>query len=676
MAAAWESAPLVGDAEAKTKRAAWEDAPIIEDKSDDGLTSYQKAAHEEAKRDVDALMMTVPNAVAGAMRGAGSIGATLLWPIDKATDIIKGDRGQNVTGLVTGKQPLSRNEERRLAIDAGLRELGADPDSTAYKVGKVGAEIAGTAGAGGLLANLLRSGAPAVAASAPRLVSAIESGGMRAGNIPANAGIVEKGGNMLARIAGGTITGGTAAGLVDPEYAVAGAVTGGALPPALSLLSKAGKAAGGLVRPFYKGGQERIVGNTLREFATDPDAALINLRNSREMIPGSQPTAVMSAGDEGLAGLSRTLQSQSGQYAGELSARQAAQNAARTKAIEDVAGNTGKISLAEKARDEATAAMRESVLDSAGKLPAEPVISSIDRLIKKPDNAGKLAQQALNEFRGRIAQFAPDGQIDARALYAIRKDINDVLGGKLQGEAGNMRYASGQLIKVKELIDDAIDKASRVVPPVEGRALMPYGSNVTVNAGPYGSMSPRPTWSQYLQEYSKLSKPIEQMKELDDVLRRIQTGTVDQSGNAVLSAAKLNNLLKNEGKDLSKKLTDEQLDLLRRLSADLNASQLASNAGRAVGSNTVQNLAQGNLLKDVLGKSIGGGTVASSTLGRLMQLPYGAANQQIVERLGSSLLDPQEAARLLQTPEGNKLLRALSGNAQIGYRAAPVLSAQ
>ena len=30
----------------------------------------------------------VGNLAAGAVRGAGSIGATLLWPIDKATDII------------------------------------------------------------------------------------------------------------------------------------------------------------------------------------------------------------------------------------------------------------------------------------------------------------------------------------------------------------------------------------------------------------------------------------------------------------------------------------------------------------------------------------------------------------------------------------------------------------
>lgn len=649
----------------KQQKPAWMDAPeVTEDAS--GTKKTDKSVQPTKSGAEDVSDNPVVGALAGIGSGVGKVAMGAQHYLGKGLDAIGLDKAGQwlVEDAAKGRAKLKSE---------------VDPYKEKSPIATGGGELAGEIASTWPVGGLLSKGVQAVS-SAPRAVQfakSLASSGATTGNsLAKTASLGEKAADMGLRVAGGATTGGVSAGLVNPDDAAVGAVVGGITPPTLSLLSKAGNAVGGLVRPFYKGGQERIVGNTLREFATNPEAALTNLRNAREVIPGSAPTTIMAAGDEGLAGLSRTLQSQSGQYAGELSARQAAQNAARTKAIEDVAGNTGKISLAEKARDEATAAMRESVLDSAGKLPAEPVLSSIDGLIKKPDNAGKLAQQALNEFRGRIAQFAPDGEIDARALYAIRKDINDVLGGKLQGEAGNMRHASSQLIKVKGLIDDAIDKASRAVQPVDGRALMPYGSNVTVNAAPYGSTSPRPTWSQYLQEYSKLSKPIEQMKELDDVLRRIQTGTVDQSGNAVLSAAKLNNLLKNDSQDLAKKLTDDQLDLLRRLSADLNASQLANNAGRAVGSNTVQNLAQGNLLKDVLGKSLGGGALATSTLGRLMQLPYGAANQQIVERLGSSLLDPKEAARLLQTPEGSKLLRALSNNAQIGYKAAPVLSAQ
>jgi hypothetical protein len=308
--------------------------------------------------------------------------------------------------------------------------------------------------------------------------------------------------------------------------------------------------------------------------------------------------------------------------------------------------------------------------------------------MSKPDNAGKLSQQALNSIKNQIAGVPnmhgkrvgglmdESGLVDARALYAIRKDINDILGGKLQGEAGNLRYASGQLTQVKGLIDDAIDQASRRVSMSEGRALVPAGANID-RAGRAASAGPRATWQGYLDEYTQRSIPINQMEKLDEVMNRISTGTVDKSGNAVLSAAKLNNLLRNEAKDLQKALAPEQLDLLRRLAADLNASQLAANSGKAVGSNTVQNLAGTNVLAKALGDKLGGSATAQSVLGRLLQLPYGSSNRMIQDKLGNALLDPKEAARLMATPEGNALRRALSGEAaQIGYRAAPALSAR
>ncbi len=57
------------------------------------------------------------NLAAGALRGAGSIGATLLAPQDMLQDALQG-RGLS----------LQSNRERRAAMDAGLRSMGADPD--------------------------------------------------------------------------------------------------------------------------------------------------------------------------------------------------------------------------------------------------------------------------------------------------------------------------------------------------------------------------------------------------------------------------------------------------------------------------------------------------------------------------------------------------------------------
>lgn len=582
------------------------------------------------------------NVVGGGVRGAGSIGATILAPVDIASDAMNGK------GLT-----LESNKQRRADMDAALTNLGVDTNSGLFQLGKTGAEIAGTGGVGNLAA------APLRAAGLNGLATAVRTGGAA-------------GPNMLTRVLGGGINGGLTAGLIDPSAAGLGAGIGAALPPSLKIVGAAGNALGSMVRPFTAGGQNRIVGDTLREFATDPAAAQAALASAREVVPGSAPIAATAAGDDGIAALSRAMQNASPEYASNLAARQTAQNQARTAALEDIAGNTGKIDIARKARDALTGPMREEVLDAAGKVPSDQILSSIDRLISNPSNAGKLSQQALNEFKGRIAQFSQDGEIDARALYAIRKDINDVLQGKLQGEAGNIKYAAGQLGSIKGLIDDAIDQASR------GAASTGTGLSTVVRQGQVGpatggvtSASARPTWRGYLDTYAKESIPIDQMKQLDKILKDVQTGTVDSQGGLVLSAAKLNNLLKNKGSDLMKELSPEQLDVLRRIQADLNAGQIASNTGRAVGSNTVQNLAQNQLLQGALGRTVGGSTAATSTLGRLLQLPYGAANKQIQERLGNALLNPQEGARLLQQPENNQLLQLLSLPA---YRSAPVLA--
>lgn len=195
---------------------------------------------------VDDIKQGVGNLVAGGVRGAGSIGATLLYPIDKAQDLYYGDRGPNVTGLVTGKRPLSRNEERRQAMDAALQSLGAEPESMLYKGGKLAGEIAGTAGAGGALANGVRMtaavGGKAIPAAIEPFLNAVASSGMTTGTTATGGRELVK--NLLTRATGGAITGGVSAGLVDPSQAKDGAIVGAVLPPAIAAAGKVGSTVG------------------------------------------------------------------------------------------------------------------------------------------------------------------------------------------------------------------------------------------------------------------------------------------------------------------------------------------------------------------------------------------------------------------------------------------------
>lgn len=168
----------------------------------------------------------IDNLRGGFIRGAGSIGASLLAPVDAV--------GDAMTGKGFG---LESNKQRRADMDSALSSLGADTDSRGYATAKLGGEIAGTAGMGGLLGKGL-SAIPALAKYAPL----VQSGGMTLG--PASTGSYVT--NGLLRLGGGAALGGATAALVDPETTAQGAVAGAAFPAAAKTaqyLGKAGMAA-------------------------------------------------------------------------------------------------------------------------------------------------------------------------------------------------------------------------------------------------------------------------------------------------------------------------------------------------------------------------------------------------------------------------------------------------
>ena len=117
--------------------------------------------------------------------------------------------------------------------------IGSDPDALLYKGGKLGGEVMGTAGAGGLLAKPLQALAATRYASGMEpviqgLSTALKTGGFRVGELAGT------GAGTAARVIGGVAAGGSSAGLVDPSTAGTGAIIGGAMPGAAQLAGKAG----------------------------------------------------------------------------------------------------------------------------------------------------------------------------------------------------------------------------------------------------------------------------------------------------------------------------------------------------------------------------------------------------------------------------------------------------
>lgn len=164
----------------------------------------------------------------GALKGASDIGATIIQPLDAI----------GATGMT--------NKDRRASLGRFFNE-NADPDSLAFKGGDLAAGVAGTAGAGGVIAKGVRA-LPIVSPTAAKLASSIESGGFRLGGAPA-ATTAEQAGNMALRVGGGAVNGAATAGLINPDEAGTGAVIGGAIP----VVGKAAGEAGNYVRRAVSG---------------------------------------------------------------------------------------------------------------------------------------------------------------------------------------------------------------------------------------------------------------------------------------------------------------------------------------------------------------------------------------------------------------------------------------
>lgn len=260
----------------------------------------------------DRRRQTTGDALAGLVRGAGSIGATILAPIDA------GARALGVQNDFIGRT------DRRQAMDQALGGMGADTNSLAFGGSKLAAEIAGTAGVGGVLANALAR-LPSVAQAAPALVDAVRSAGFSSGGATGLAG-------AAVRALGGAASGGATAALVNPDDALSGAVVGAALPGVLQTVGAAGSAVGRSLR----GGQARAGDQIARALEVqDPTATAAQLRRAVTLVPGSQPTAAQVLRTPQASVLERVVSESAGGSA--LKSRYMEQNAARLSALDGVA---------------------------------------------------------------------------------------------------------------------------------------------------------------------------------------------------------------------------------------------------------------------------------------------------------------------------------------------------
>lgn len=336
----------------------------------------------------------IKNLAGGAVRGAGSIGATLLTPYD----------------LIAGNTTSISNPERRAGMDGGLSELGVDTDSGAFKTGKIVAEIGGTAGAGGAIANGLTKLSPAVAARLPGLIEAIRTSGMTTGS-PAVAGVLGTAANLATRGAGGAITGAASAGLVNPSDAGAGAMIGGAAPAVL-------RGAGEVGRMIGRGARS-VVGQVSPEVAALAQRAQdLGINIPADRLVNSKPLNALSA----------TLNYVP--FSGRAGTEQAMSDGLNKALSRTFGQDSENVTMALRKASGALGSKFDSVLQN-NTVKMTPQFKTALANAETQANS-ELGPEAASIIRNQIAQLqtkGATGEIEGQAAYNIKKALDRIGNG-------------------------------------------------------------------------------------------------------------------------------------------------------------------------------------------------------------------------------------------------------
>lgn len=218
---------------------------------------------------------------AGVFEAIGEPIAGLSQGISKGIgDVMFG--GQRLVGMGLEKagaervgQALQRDAaERKLAEQEAIADI-KKKQPLATGAGEMTGEVVGTLPVGGAIAAPLKKAAqlaPSLARFLTPVATAVETGGFKAPNLATKA-------------AGGAVTGGASAALIDPNSTEAGAAIGAVVPTVIAPLVSKGAAAVNRLMD--------IKGSTLLDAVEGKGKEIINaLRDKNAVIvPGSAPTA-------------------------------------------------------------------------------------------------------------------------------------------------------------------------------------------------------------------------------------------------------------------------------------------------------------------------------------------------------------------------------------------------
>lgn len=581
---------------------------------------------------------------------------TLQGP-DGRTYQIEGPAGATAERLAAVVQGQGRPSAREQIDNDPISRAARDP---AAEMGTMQRFAAGYGGAG---VNLLRGiGQMAgmvdrndVAEARKRDASLMNTGAGAAGNFLGTAAALAPTAFIPgANTAAGGAAIGAISGLVAPSTSTQETLTntgiGGVAGLTVPLLMTAGKTAKSFIEPLYEKGREKIVGRAISDAAaTDPAQLAQALRGNASQVPGVQRTVAEVADNPSLAALQRTATQTSPAVMNEAAGRQAANSQARTAALQGLAPDR---QAAKTAREGATKALYQQAdalpvaLDGAA-LPQGG--TQLAELMKRPS-----MQQAVRRAQQLAAEagetFDP-ASLTGRGAHYLKMALDDMANASpATGIGGNELRA------------------------VQG-TLREYLGNVEQQLPSYG---------QARSTYAQMSRPLNQADVIEEIGAKGANFRGDLTPAAYARALRDETAQRATGQanaTLAGTMEPGQLSTLNAIKDDLMRQDFAQTAGRGVGSDTVQKLAYSNMLNAAgvpsAVRNFGPAGIVGNVAQRAGQVVYKDANEKLAERLARALLDPKDAAALVEsgmvTPQMAALANALRRTGTVGGASAPAL---
>jgi len=431
------------------------------------------------------------------------------------------------------------------------------------------------------------------------------------------------------------------------------------------LIGSAYQGLKGIVSPFFKGGQENIAARTLVNAAggtEEAQAAAARLAQPPlQGLPGYQPTTAEVANNAGLAQLERTLRNNP-DYLTQMTTRSQANRAAIVGAVRGVGGTDADIAAAEAARSAASTPLYE-----AARTASAPMDSELSALLQRPSmqealkRASRLAAEKGEPLGISVAGEGGASGIDVDHLLRLTQMAPEDAAAAVSGTS---RVSGRDLQYLKMSLQDMTNSGFQ-----QGMGSHEVGAlRDTLNALNTWTTKNVPELRTADAAFRSASVPVNQLEVGQALTQKLVPALAEFGGEvpARLNANSFASALRNgdqlaakvtgwKGATLEGTLAPEQMDTLRSAATALASRASADDLGRAVGSNTAQNLISQNMLRQMLGPlGLPQGWAergAASTIGQTLTRPFQWAGQvgegRVMGRLAQAALEPQDAAALL-----------------------------